>query len=231
MEDVNYYLWLSIICLALAGFFTYKASEWSGKKVEQKLNENLDLSKEGIAKLDILTGEDSFPLALIGGYSKDYSEINFNVQLFGSNTLMNIQVWGDLIRDYSASDFPIDIHPFTLAVLKTEPDLKIERLINGSNQRNLVSLPNLKEDYCIVLFYQGNNTSWAQYIFRKRVDQKFETLYIVVDSERNVLFKNKSSDFPMTNEGYVYLNSYAKFKYENLENSKIDFHTNNLEKQ
>ena len=79
-----------------------------------------------------------------------------------------------------------------------------------------------------MLFYQGDNDSWAQYIFRTKVNNRFETLNIIVDSERKVLFKEKTPHYPTTDDGYVYLNQYAKFNYDNLKGKRIDFHPNNL---
>lgn len=231
MEDINYYLWASIICMTLGAFFSFKASEFSGRKVEEKLDKNIKVSESNNDKLGVLTGQGSFPIARIWDYSKNTEKINVNIQLIGTNPLPNIDVWGDIIENYSKTEFPIDIRPFQLNAINSKPNLKIDRLINGSNQTNIIKIPIIENEHCIMLFYQGDNTSWGQYIFRTKIDKKFETLNIIVDDTRNVLFKEKSDNFPVTEDGYVYLNSYAKFKYKNLERSRIDFHTNNIEKQ
>ena len=231
MGDINYYLWLSIICMAFASFFTYKASEWSGRKVEEKLNQTLAVSTRNSADLGSLTGAGSFPLARIWDYSRDLKKTNINIQLLGLNSLKNIQVWGDLIENYSETEYPLDVRPFSLNALKPSPDLEIERLINGNNQTNIVTIPTLETEHCIMLFYQGDNDSWAQYIFRTEVNNRFETLNIIVDSERKVLFKEKTPNYPTTDDGYVYLNQYAKFNYDNLQGKRINFHPNNLSNQ
>ncbi|NHN26105.1 hypothetical protein FIA58_010495 [Flavobacterium jejuense] len=231
MEEFNYWLWLSILCMTLGAFFSFKASEFSGRKVEQKLDRNIKVSELNNDKLGVLTGQGSFPLARVWNYSKDMEKTNLNIQLLGANPLLNIEVWGEMIENYSESKYPIDVRPFTLNAINPKPNLKIDRLINGSNKTNIITIPTIKNEHCIMLFYQGDNTSWGQYIFRTKVGEKFETLNIIVDNERKVLFKDKSSGFPTTKDGYVFLNSYAKFKYENLENSRIDFHPNNLKKQ
>lgn len=228
MEDFNYYLWASIFCMALGGFFTFKASEFSGRKMEEKIDKLKENSESTNNSLDELTGEGSFPIANRFTQSPDLKTIYFSVHMYGQNTLKNIDVWGEIIENYSKNDFPIDIHPFTLNSIKPRADYKIERVTNGGNVATTIPIPNTSNEYCITLLFQGDYSTWAQYTFRTKINDRYEEMTIVVNNIREVLFKRKTDSFPITDDGYVFLNSYAKFKYSTLMGTRIDFHPNNL---
>ena len=223
MENINYYLLASIFCMALGGFFSYKASEFSGKKMEEKIDVLNKTSKSTNISIGELKGDGSFPIANTFMVSPDSKTIYLSVIMYGQNTLKNVDVWADIIPNYSKRTFPLDMYPFGLNSFKPKPDYKIERITNGGNSVTTIPVSNTPNEYCITLLFQGDYSTWAQYTFRTKIEGRHEEMTLVVDNIREVLFKRKTDGYPITDDGYVYLNSIAKFKYSTLVGTRIDF--------
>lgn len=232
------YMIFAVVCTIGASIFTFLATKTDSKATEDRLSgqitdlqeenkrlneENNRLSAENLANTNLMLGKDSHPVAYKWDYTPDMMFLNLNIQLFGVNPLKNIDVYATVVENYTKTGFPFDVRPFQLTTQQRgKPNLKIQRMTNGSDETNIITVP-ISDEFGVFIFYQGDVKKWAQYFYFIKVDNKLEHLNIVTDGNRFVLYKDISENYPMTDDGYVFLNEYAKFKYDDLVGTRIYF--------
>jgi len=201
--------YFSAICTLSVMVLTYIAAKEDGNASEKSLKNMITyqtseikrLSEENIALTQVIykntnqiTGNGSYPTAIVGGGKKNETQII--IQVNGKYALPNLTARIVSLPDYKNIS-GLDLR--TVGI--TNPIIPLGTI--RKDEMKYVFVESKTKETAVTFFFKSDNYSWTQYIRIIQTPNGRKSFWFIEDEEGKVIDKYIDSDFPKTKDGKV----------------------------